>query len=598
MRNDYILIYPRVSLDTQKNNASFEAQETECRALVEQLGLADSPDQIVMEREIHSATENLKYRPVWNKYTDLILANRVKAVVVWHSDRWARDPLDLVYLYRQCTLKGIKCYSVTNPEVFNEDTDDAFFAMRITMQGTIQQQEAKSIKRRMNKGAQIKVEKHHKLLGCGSAVYGYRHDNPHGEPQEKKSRYVIYEPEAKVVRWIFDWYINEHLALRKICDRLNHDPLYKTLKRSNNKDKPHTEWWPTTVLNILQERKYKGEAFGLQWREEKWEAIEDGHPVQKRRPVKRPESEWIVLNEGTVPAIVDTLTWELAQREIVHRKERGFRTPKRPQEFLLRDGFAYCASCGAKMYSLWNGKDEKNKIYVCGNKALNRRTCPSPTRIHAHLVDPFVWSAVERFLNDPGNIRRLIEEQRGELTANPVEKEKEMVRTQLLEVAKRITALDALITRLVVNNPDLPEIAASQEKEKGVFMRQQLDLRARLADLEAREADWITEREKIDALESHIAMARGKLSNLDLETKRIALEWLGIKVTVNPVGRIGRKKLDTPRWTMSSDFAVENMASVYRSVAPPERNNAISSLRNAFRVRLFWPDARYNPVLA
>ena len=76
----------------------------------------------------------------------------------------------------------------------------------------------------------------------------------------------------------------------------------------------------------------------------RWRAFRDEnyHWVKEARPIE----ETVLLPDGTIPAIVDRLTFERAQARMERNKAELVRPVDR-SDALLSAGFVFCGECGS-----------------------------------------------------------------------------------------------------------------------------------------------------------------------------------------------------------------------------------------------------------
>jgi hypothetical protein len=109
----------------------------------------------------------------------------------------------------------------------------------------------------MIRGRLLKVRAGHVLVHS-SPPYGYKIE----KNQEGKLSLAIYEPEAKIVRAIFDWYVNgdneKKVTIGNIAAKLTEMGVptrQDTLKnRGDVKKRGWAEWGRSTVAKILKKR--------------------------------------------------------------------------------------------------------------------------------------------------------------------------------------------------------------------------------------------------------------------------------------------------------------------------------------------------------
>jgi hypothetical protein len=118
-----------------------------------------------------------------------------------------------------------------------------------------------------------------------------------------------------------------------------------------------------------------------------------------------PEAEIVLLPEGTIPPLIDRLTFERAQARLGRNKSELAR-PSDSTDTLLRGGFVFCGSCGRRMVVKRSTHKRRKQVrYIC----QYRDTC----RLHvitASILDEGVWSRVSAILAEPERLRAVLSE--------------------------------------------------------------------------------------------------------------------------------------------------------------------------------------------
>ncbi len=183
-------------------------------------------------------------------------------------------------------------------------------------------------------------KKNGKFLG-GIAPYGYKKD------ETDKYKLVIDEPTAKIVRRIFDMFVNGY-SIHCIAETLTaeHIPIpsvYKNLNRGL-KSTAYGCWCTRTIGEILNNPTYIGNL--TQGRRKK-------ESYKSKRIKRTPKENWIIA-ENTHEPIIDNTTFNIAQNLL--NKNVG----KNCNDILLK-GFLYCKECGHTISITKNG----NGKYYC-----------------------------------------------------------------------------------------------------------------------------------------------------------------------------------------------------------------------------------------
>ena len=196
-----------------------------------------------------------------------------------------------------------------------------------------------------------------------SPINGYITDS------NDKEKWILDEEAAPIVRRIFQMTIDghgPHVIARKFTEKKIERPSYHLAKLGignsiNNcdEDNPHT-WNGSTIANINSKPEYMGHTVNFKTYKESY---------KDKQSKKAPKEEWVIF-ENTHPKIVDSETWETAQRcrKIVKRTDSlGEANPL--------TGKLICADCGAKMYN--HRKPYETPHYQNPNTGKMYMRCPS-----------------------------------------------------------------------------------------------------------------------------------------------------------------------------------------------------------------------------
>jgi site-specific DNA recombinase len=128
--------------------------------------------------------------------------------------------------------------------------------------------------------------------------------------------------------------------------------------------KAHTQGWAqSTVVDILRSPLYKGDAWYN--RKQKTDAsrphgtrgFKDRRQGNGRGRMLHPAEEWIPVS---VPAIVESEVWEMAQRQLAQNRARATRHNAQ-HRYLLR-GLLVCGHCRRRLISVWGRVGGR---YIC-----------------------------------------------------------------------------------------------------------------------------------------------------------------------------------------------------------------------------------------
>jgi len=271
-------------------------------------------------------------------------------VITKEISRFARNTLDSIQYTRKLLSYGAGIFFQNdNINTFDEDSE-----LRLTIMASIAQDELRRLSSRIKFGHQQAI-KNSVVLGNGQ-MFGYDKDN---------KRLVINEPEAQMVRELFELYATNSYSLKQL-ENLFWDRGYR-----NNKG---NKIGHTTMSNIISNPKYKGYYVG-----NKVKIIDMFTKKQKFLP---PE-EWVMFKDETgeiVPAIVDEDLWERANEVLLRRSKDVKQRQNLCNHPNLLTGKLVCTHCGSTYYRRDN-KDRQGNVnsrWTCSGKINNGADfCPS-----------------------------------------------------------------------------------------------------------------------------------------------------------------------------------------------------------------------------
>jgi site-specific DNA recombinase len=278
---------------------------------------------------------------------------------------------------------------------------------------------------------------------------------------------------------------------------------------------------------MLLRHHYCGRAYAWGWRKRT-----HGNP-QQFDPAKA-----IPLPPGTIPAIVSEEMWETVQERMQLNRARAIRSAKNPEAALLRGGYIVCGLCGHNMQARprSNGKID----YVCGygNRTGN---CPGCT-IVTHVLDAATWERVEAILRNP----RIVEQEVNRLReADPASDDKVAVNRVLADIERQSTNIARAIAQI-----DDDEAAAPLISQLTELKQRRQSMLSEMERIEARHIQWEETQLALDSLIEWTRVVSRNLGAMTWAERRLAMDALGICVTVYP-------RDHEPRFVINAELPLE-----------------------------------------
>lgn len=181
MISNTCVIYARFS-SVQQRDASIEQQERVCRAYASQKGYKVL--RVYADRAITGRTDQ---RPQFQQMIKDAAAGDFCVVLVYALDRFSRDKYDSAVYKHELKKHNVRVVSATEPI----SDDPAGILLESVLEGLAQYYTAE-LSQKIRRGYEDNARK---LLAPGSVPFGYR--------RSASGQYEIYEPEAEIVREIF-----------------------------------------------------------------------------------------------------------------------------------------------------------------------------------------------------------------------------------------------------------------------------------------------------------------------------------------------------------------------------------------------------------
>jgi site-specific DNA recombinase len=529
-----IATYARVSSDSQEARGTIGSQLEALRQKMSELG-----HQVVHEYTDDGYSGARLDRPGLDALRDAAEAGLFKEVWCLTPDRLARSYAYQILITDELARHGIQMHFLDAPPL----EDDPEVTLLVQVQGVIAEYERAKIAERNRRGKLFRAR-------AGEIVYrlvpyGYRRI-PRGPAGP--AHLEIYQPEAVVVRRIFDDFVAGGYSMRRICRRLYEDGIPSPSGK--------TVWSIVCISGMLANPTYKGRA-----RYNRHQSLPPTTGPKSTRLKLRPPEEWI---EISVPAILSEDLFDAAQR--VARNHSYF-SPRRsqPDQWLLRR-LVVCGHCGVKSYC----QDQRRatghgpRYYVCNRRRSLEaggpdRACPQPST-RAEELDAVVWEQIRQALLRP----EVLVKGQAALTARAAVPDDELLNAQLERLDRRLQQTESERRRVA----DLYQMQAIDLAD---FQTRHQEVIGRHQQLERERDMLLAQRQELAAnnrlsrkVEAFAKRVRHGIDNLDFEQRQKLVRLLveQVRVTGPAVAIHLRIPLDQP----------PSSAQHLRAVEPPHQD--------------------------
>ena len=421
-----VAIYARVSSDSQEARGTIGSQLEALHKKMSELG-----HQAVHEYTDDGYSGARLDRPGLDALRDGAEAGLFQEVWCLTPDRLARSYAYQILITDELARHGVQMQYLDAPPL----KDDPEATLLVQVQGVIAEYERAKIAERNRRGRLFRAR-------AGEIVYrlvpyGYRRI-PRGPAGA--AHLEVFEPEAVVVRRIFDDFVAGGYSMRRICRRLYEDGIASPTGKG--------VWSIACLSKMLENPTYKGRAL---YNRHQFLPSTSGRKSLLHR--LRPSQEWI---EIPVPAIIEEDLFDAAQRVA---RDHSYFSPRRtgPDHWLLRR-LVVCGHCRIKAYC--QGKrpaaEGELRYYVCNRRrALEagglERACPQPST-RAEALDSLVWEHLRQALLRP----QILVKGQAALSVRAEQPDDELLKAQLERLERRLQSTETERRRLV----DLYQIQA------------------------------------------------------------------------------------------------------------------------------------------
>ena len=491
-----VAAYARVSTDDEEQQTSYEHQVTHYTQYIQEHEGWLFAGMFTDEGITGTST---KHRDGFNAMINAAMAGKIDLILTKSVSRFARNTVDTLTTVRKLKAIGVEVYF----EKENIFTLDSKGELLITIMSSLAQEESRSISENVTWGMRKRFAEGKPIIPYG-AFLGYR-KGPDGMPE-------IDPEQAETVRYIYRAFLEG-----KAPSYIARDLTARGILTPGGK----TTWRANTVMSILTNEKYKGDAL-----------------LQKTFCTDFLTKAYKV-NEGEVPqyyvehshpAIIDRAMFDAVQTEIKRRAEPGQRTYT---PYTL-SGKIYCAECGARYGSkMRRGKQS----WRCNNRHLGRTKCTAPV-LHTETIEDAFVTAFNQVIERKDEIIRICMDTMTERC------DVSGIDARLATLSAELDVVAELIAQNIATNA---RVALDQDENRQKFeelMARHDSIQNEIHELERQRAELIA---KLNGIRHYIGVIQdeGRITGFD-ETL-----WL------NTVDRLWIKPDGTMRFEFKGGPAIE-----------------------------------------
>jgi len=504
-----VALYARVSGGRQAEDGTIASQVDALLQRAAADGCQVAPEWRFLDDGWSGAT---LLRPALERLRDLAAAGALDRLYVYSTDRLSRNFAHQAVLLEEFRKGGVEVVFLNRAPGRSPEDD-----LLVQVQGIIAEYERAQIRERCRRG-KLFAARAGRISVLGSVPYGYRYIRK--RDGGGLARYDIDPEQARVVRQIFAWVVQQRLSLSAVARRLQQQGVPTPSGRSR--------WHSGTVARILRNPAYKGTAgYGRR----------RYLPRQPRlRPARGqpevPRQERSATSQGTepifieVPVLVSVEDFAAAAEQLEDNRRRA-RARRAGPSYLLA-GLVVCQRCGYAFHGIRRrvAAAAEYTYYRCGGRRGGRENGEPPCamrKVRCAALDEAVWADACVLLRHPEKVeeeyrRRLSGEAEAGRPAEPL--------ARLLERARRALGrlIDAYSEGFLDKGEFEPRVQAARERLR------RLEAEARdQAAAEARQAEL---RLALTCLEDFAAQVQEGLEKADWGTRRQILRALVKRVEI------------------------------------------------------------------
>lgn len=358
-----VAAYARVSTDSGEQYTSYVAQVSYYTEYIQSHEGWEFVDMYADEGITGTST---KKRERFNDMVKDALNGKLDLIVTKSVSRFARNTVDSLITVRKLKEKGVEVFF----EKENIYTLDSKGELLITIMSSLAQEESRSISENVTWGQR-------KRFADGKVSMPYKHflgyrKGENGEPE-------IVPEEAEIVQRIY----------RLLLEGQTPYGIKRVLEAEGIPSPAGKKTWQTTtILNILTNEKYKGDAL-LQ------KTFCTDFLTKKMKLNEGEVPQYYV--ENSHPAIVTAEVFSMVQEELARRKLAG----RQHNGTSCFSGKIFCGCCGGVYGSkVWHSTDKYRRvIWQCNAKFKDGRHCDTPHLTEAEIQQRF-FEALHQLLTD------------------------------------------------------------------------------------------------------------------------------------------------------------------------------------------------------
>ena len=478
------------------------------------------------------------------------VAGLFDVLLVFMFDRLGRREDETPFVVEWLVSQDIEVWSVSEgQQTFDDHTDKLINYIRYWQSSGESEHTSMRV-----------AEKHNQLVRDGKfrggvAPYGYRleYSGEYNRKGYERKKLVVYEPEAMLVRRIFDLSSDMDMGSYRVAQILNDEGLLSPKGK---------KWTVQAIVRMLRNPVYKGDYVAGKVRR------------QRGKPVTSKKETWVHSGELVKELIiVDEAAWNQVNANISKRNTRTTDAiPHDKSGFLLTD-VAYCSFCNSRMHPKISRSKRQlkgtgeiavysSKYYFCPKKA-RQDSCDGYVQHGIKRIEAVVLDEIYAYLDSIKalDITRTIAIRKARLQKGLSEAIKP-AQQKIATLKKEVARLEEEILKCLTGESAFTEKQISEtmsEKAKALA-----DMECEVDAEKEKAADAITRLDELIAFRKLVVSWRKEFAKANIETQRKLIGKL-----INRV-HIARDMVDITYNYSQHDFEeVYSSKIIWQGGAPP-----------------------------
>lgn len=355
-------------------------------------------------------------------------------IITKEISRFSRNTLDSIKYTRELLNYGVAVLFVSD----NINTALPDSELRLTIMASMAQDEIRRLSERVKFGMNRAIERG-EILG-NNQLYGYQKDKETGKLK-------IVEPEAKIVKYIFNSYVIEKKSISQIVKELNGKEILTAQGKS---------WSISTVSRMIRNPKYKGYYCGRK------SEVTD---YMNKKIKHFQKEEWITYEDHQkIPPMIPEIIWEKANQRLTKKTKNT--SKKNWQNRYWYSNKIYCKEHQCLFHHRIFLKNKRDTTWVCSEYLKNgKKVCNTPN-IRESELNHMIKDCFLKLSFQPQDIVKLLQK-----CYEPKEKKFQIQKAKYMEEKEKLTKKKAKLLDLFLEE----KITKLEFEEKNNKINDQLN---------------------------------------------------------------------------------------------------------------------------